>query len=348
MTNRGTRIEPFDPLTATEPELVALHQFTSALQRELLPDDPPTPLAVAMRTWRTPVSVMTTRVWLARRQDAVLGRAQLLFGNTDENRHAARFAIEVAAEERRQGLGRALLAPLAQAARSEARELLIADTNARIPGGAAFMARLGGARGLEATKRQLVVAERDLARIAEWRSGPAQLTDGFELLVRVGAWPESELESAVALYEIMNTAPRGAIAVSDQKVTVEQLRELERMLATRGSERWTFIARDRASGAWAGFTDLATSPAAPYLVSVLNTGVSPAYRGRGLARWLKAELLDWVAREHPEIRLVRTANADSNAAMVLINEQLGFKPYSAQTVWQAGLATLEGYLQATS
>jgi GNAT superfamily N-acetyltransferase len=336
-------IEPFDPVVASESDLVWLHRFTTALRLESLPDDPPTPLDVAVRAWRTPTSLLTTRMWVAREDDDVIGRAQLQFPNTAENRHAAKFTVQVLADRRRQGLGRRLLEPLAAAARGEGRTLLVTDTSRLIPGGAAFVLRLGARAGMEATIRQLAIAELDRRVIAEWCAGPPGRDAEFELLLWVGPYPESHLDAAAALYEVMNTAPRGDIAVEDQRITREHLREVDRALSARGAQRWTLVARERATGRLAGFTDVVWSPGSNILNQV-NTGVLPEDRGRGLARWLKAAMLDRVLRELPEVQFVRTANADSNASMVRINEELGFKPYSTQTVWQAELERIEAYL----
>jgi hypothetical protein len=70
----------------------------------------------------------------------------------------------------------------------------------------------------------------------------------------------------------------------------------------------------------------------------------PEFRERGLGRWLKAGMLTRVLAEHPEVRFVRTANADSNAAMVKLNYELGFRPYVSRTVWQVSLEQVESYL----
>lgn len=78
------------------------------------------------------------------------------------------------------------------------------------------------------------------------------------------------------------------------------------------------------------------------------TGVFPAYRKRGLGRWLKAAMLDAVLRERPQVRLVRTSNADSNTAMLAINRALGFKPYLAESFWQVETDTVLRYLDTSS
>ena len=338
------RIEPFDPVTASEQQLEALHRFTTALRIESLPDDPPTPLEVAIRAWRNPSSLLTTRTWIARDGEQVIGRAQLHFANAAENRHAGKFTVQVLAERRLQGLGRRLLEPLAAASREGGRSLLVTDTSSRIPGGAAFVKRFGARPGLEATTRQLAIAELDRRRVDEWRARAAGHDGEFELLLWVGPYPEAYLDAAAALYEVMNTAPRGSIAVEDQRITAEHLREIDRGLAARGAQRWTLAARDRTTGRLAGFTDVAWSAATSGILNQVNTGVLPEYRGRGLARWLKAEMLHRIVSERPEVRFVRTANADSNASMIRINQELGFKPYDSQTVWQAEQASIEAYL----
>ena len=70
----------------------------------------------------------------------------------------------------------------------------------------------------------------------------------------------------------------------------------------------------------------------------------PAYRNRGLGRWLKAAMLDRIVRERPEARFVRTDNAQVNAPMLKINFELGFRPRARWTNWQVATDAVAQYL----
>jgi GNAT superfamily N-acetyltransferase len=75
------------------------------------------------------------------------------------------------------------------------------------------------------------------------------------------------------------------------------------------------------------------------------TGVFPEYRNKGLGRWLKAEMLDKILIERSQAKFVRTDNADSNAPMMKINNELGFKPYIADCIWQVETNETAKYLR---
>jgi len=78
------------------------------------------------------------------------------------------------------------------------------------------------------------------------------------------------------------------------------------------------------------------------------TGVFPEYRNKGLGRWLKAAMLEKVLKERPEVKYVRTGNADVNAAMLKINTELGFQPYMADALWQVEIDRVLTYLGQVS
>jgi mycothiol synthase len=78
----------------------------------------------------------------------------------------------------------------------------------------------------------------------------------------------------------------------------------------------------------------------PYRVEQGLTGVRDEHRGRGLGKWLKAETMFFVRDELPEVRYINTGNADTNAAMVSINERMGFKRCQTELCYRFELEAL--------
>jgi len=340
-------IKLFDPRNATDAEYAAANVFNNRMRAERLPDDPPVPFDEAVRGWRNIPAYVTVEAWgITRRGEAqLLASASVAYLALEENKHLAEMQLEVLPEFRRRGFARALLAEIGAAAMRAERRLLIADTNERIPAGEAFMTRLGAQRGLDTHVNQLALADLDRTLVAAWLAQGQALSTDFELGLWQGAYPEQDLEAIAELLQVMNTAPRGTLEVNDFKFTPEHLRQMEKSARERGSQRWSLYVRERATGKFAGFTEVFWHPNRPQIVQQAGTGVFPAQRGRGLGRWLKAAMLDKILHERPQARFVRTGNADSNAAMLKINRELGFQPYLSQVVWQVETARVIEYVQ---
>ena len=113
---------------------------------------------------------------------------------------------------------------------------------------------------------------------------------------------------------------------------------------SRGNQRWTLYLRDIANGQIAGLTEVFWNPNRPMILNQGFTGIYPSYRNKGLGRWLKAGMMEKLLNGRPEVEFVRTGNANSNAAMLKINVEMGFKPYISNVVWQVDTAQVETYL----
>jgi GNAT superfamily N-acetyltransferase len=338
-------ITTFDHRHASESEYRALHAFTTRLRVEMMPDDPTTPFEEAVAAWRGLPDATNMTFWVARSSDGeVLARGQVSYTDAVENAHMLQGAIQVLSEHRRQGLGRRLLERIASTMRERNRTLMITDTIGRVPAGARFVERIGGTPGLETHVHQLRIAELDRELLGRWSVRARESAPQFELGRWDGDYSEADLAAIVELRQVMSTQPLGSLPVQLTHVTPEQLRLVERMLAPRGIRRTTMVARHRPSGRFAGFTETFWKPSAPEILQQGDTGVFPEHRGHGIGRWLKAAMLEHVLAEHPEIRFVRTGNADVNAAMLSINRELGFRPYVSRTLWQVELAAIEEYL----
>jgi len=350
MSTPVIQIRPFDGMGASQAEYAALNRHTNRIRLERLPDDPPIPLAETIQNLQSIPSFVDLKLWAAWNpsQSEIVALGNVVIFRTEDNKHLVQFEITVLAEYRLQGLGRQFLGLIADATQKENRRLLMTNTVDRIPGGEAFMTHLGAQKGLEAHTNQLRLADLDRGLIANWLARGQENLAEFELGFWDGAYPEDKLQEVAELYELTNQQPFGDLEVEDMHSTPEQLRQMEKNLFARGSQRWTFFIMDRATGKFAGYTETIWNPNRPEVMGQGMTGVFPQYRNKGLGRWLKAVMLDKVLKERPQVKYVRTGNADSNAAMLKINTELGFKPYMADTLWQVELQKVLDYLQSGS
>jgi GNAT superfamily N-acetyltransferase len=344
MTTREVEISLFNPQTATDAEWGAFNTLKNAALAERMPDDPPRTVEQRQVDLRNIPPMFNVRHWLA--WDAghrtMIGVAALVLIEMEENRHVAQFELDVLPAHRRQGLGSRMLGLLADQAAAANRRLLIIETHGAVPAGDAFMAHMGAHLALESHVNQLDLATIDRDLLHTWQSDARHA--GFTLGLWEGPYPEADLDAIVELVKAANYAPRGDLDVNDFEWTAEHLRQQEAARQARGVERWTMYVRETATGELAGYTEVFWDPGKPALLEQGFTAVWPRYRGHGLGRWLKAAMLDKVLRERPQVRYVRTANADSNAAMLKINTDLGFRPYQSDNVWQIEVARVKAYL----
>jgi GNAT superfamily N-acetyltransferase len=348
MNTQNLEIHPFDPQTNDMAALQNLGELQNAMRREILPDDPPIPLEEQISNLHNIPSFIGVWFWVAcdTAANKMVADANAMIMRTDENQHLLQFEIDVLPEYRQKGLGKQLLGRIAAIAEKEQRRLLITNTSGRVPAGEAFMQRMGAQRGLVGAVNQLRVEDLDRDLVQTWIAQAPERAADFALGLWDGVYPEDQIEAIANLYELTNQQPLGDLEIEDMHYTPEKLREMEKGMIARGSQRWTLYAYEKSTGKLAGYTELFWNPNRPQTAGQGMTGVFPEYRNKGLGRWLKAAMLDKVLTERPEVRFIRTQNADSNAPMLNINNALGFKPYSSNILWQIELVKVQAYLEA--
>ncbi len=343
----NAQIKPFDFRNASEAEYKAYNKLSNQIRAERLPDDPPVPLEETIQRMQNapPESIVKIFFWVAWAEDGqAVGYAVVQIGMTD-NLHIAQFSINVLPEYRRQGLGKRFLARVVETANQHDRSMLLSSTMASVPDGEGFLDHIGAESKLAAHSNQLKISELDQEMLAEWQARAAERAGGFELGWWYGDYPDEDMGVILDLYELFNQQPFGDLEVEDFKFSEEMIREYEKSMRASGTERWTLYAREKMSGNFAGYTEVMWNPNRPEILQQGITGVFPEFRNRGLGRLLKAGMLEKVLADRPEVKFVRTENADMNAPMLKINNELGFKPYIAESIWQVGRGDVEAYLE---
>lgn len=321
--------------------------FENRLRAERLPDDPPVPVEEFTSALRNIPPVIDISIWVVRSLDgsAVNAAGNVRFLRTDENRHVVWFDIAVLPEFRRQGIARRLLALIAEVPRREGRRLMMTASRGAVPAGEEFLKRIGAQMALAGQTHQLDLRDLDRDLLRRWQERARERAADFDLGLWEGEYPEADLEEVARMYGAMNRAPRGELQYEDFHWTPAQIRQFERAERARGRELWTMYARERGSGRIAGFTTVAWHPNRPEILQQANTAVFPEYQNRGLGRWLKAAMLEKVLRDRPQVKYMRTGNADQNAPMLKINQELGFKPFQSSYDWQVETEVVLAYLR---
>ncbi len=337
----------FNVKTASQEDLIAINEFGKQIQKEQIPEDPSRPLESTIKNLQSLnlLSDMELSLWYVWQGQEIVASLVTEVGFFETNRHLMNIDLSVLATHRRQGIASELLVIALEVAKKHNRTLILEVTSARVPSGEAFAKRLGASVGLSEHTNQLVLADLDLKLMQSWVKQAKTKAEAFSLEFLDGPIPESKIDEVLDLIHVMNTAPKDDLDIEDFHATAKQMRDFEALSAERGMERWMYFARHKETNELAGYTELFTNPANQELLNQAATGVLPKYRGHAIGRWLKASMVLKVLKEKPDIKFIRTGNADSNAAMLAINEAMGFKPFNAETIWQLETDKLKAYLQ---
>ena len=334
----GYTLDQVVPAALPEREQEAIAGLLQLIGREVVPEDPERPLEAILPRLRAIVpNQWDARVRARDAAGTVVGWAATGRSlNEPDNAHIAWTEVQVHPEHRRKGLGRALLAELARASLDQHAELLfMGGSSDRVPAGEVFLNAMGAQPGLPMKTTQLILAEVDRTQVAAWAKIDAP---GYRLERIDHVVPDRLMPAYLASSNGMNDAPKGDLRMADWKLTVEQVRDRESWFKQIGVDWWLIVAVHEATGEGAGFTEVTYDPKQPWVIWQQGTATTPQHRGHKLGLWLKAANLERILAERPAAKCIRTGNANTNAQMLGINTQLGFRQVWATTIWQLPLA----------
>ncbi len=327
--------------------LAELYAVRGELHAEAAPGDPRLPLASEIAEARHAPAAEDGFVLTARDPGgAIRGYASCGWSYMPGWDHVLQTQIAVLPGARRQGLGRLLADRAAAVAERRGLRLVTGRTKDNVPAGSAFCAAMQAQQAMVAAENRQDLRSADRTLIDRWLADGPRRAPSYRLEFVAGSTPPELAEEAAAVLNVMNTAPRENLDVSDTRVTPELLRQYDEAALATGAERQAYYAVEAASGKFVGLTDITVRPELPDRVWVGDTGVDPAHRGQGLGKWLKAAITRHILDDLPAVRWVITWNAGSNEPMLAINHALGFRPVAVYTTWQVQVTELRALLAA--
>jgi GNAT superfamily N-acetyltransferase len=276
---------------------------------------------------RQPTADFRYTAFLAREHGAVVGQgwyAAFLRANRDK----AIGIPRILPQHRRRGTGSAVLARLEQHARADGRPVLQAGSHWAMQYGPDGT----GAPGREFARRHgypvlLVEARRRLALPVSpglLSQLTARADPAYQIRTFSGPVPDDLVQGWAELEASLPTeAPGGAVETEEFPPSVAAVREQERLLAETGQVKYN-AAAVAPDGTVAGYTDIVVRSAQD-AAEQWGTLVRRAHRGHGLGYGLKAAVIGLLQRERPDVTTAITSNALTNAAMVAVNDRLGYQ-----------------------
>jgi len=243
---------------------------------------------------------------------------------------------------RRRGVATALLRPVLAFMQDRAKAT--ATFEAALPEGQAFLAAIGAAPKLRSVENRLGFAGLDWDELARWEAGaPA----GLRWEVHVGRVPLGRLGALMPAFTALGAdEPLGKLDGPRYRYDLQGYVTWYEEIDLHGGGHLLVLLLD--SDEVAGLCDGGWDARFPDRVFQALTAVARPWRGRGVAKALKARMLRLVRDMRPEAHLMTTSNAAANAPMLSINGRLGFVRFKETVTFQIGREGLATWLAAPS
>ena len=338
-------IKEFFPQKASIDELDNLFNLLDVIFLEDEKDDPLPTKESRLKQITDPPKIFDQFWWLAYQKQQVVGYGFTSFYNTnspeyEQNKHVAYAVIRIDPEHRRKGLG-TKMAKLIVAKAKESKIVKTIQTGTSIESGQNFCVKLRGENIMESSEHRCKLADVNWELMSEWKKqGQKNAEENGLALEYFQDVPEELIEEFCKFYtDTANQQPLGGFE-GRTLITPEERRTREERMKKKNFDWHTMISRE-ANGEINGLTEVYFDNDRPYEMEQDLTGVKEQFRGKGLGKWLKAEMLFFVKENYPKIKYISTGNADSNIAMRSINERMGFKVHMNRISYKFKLCELE-------
>jgi RimJ/RimL family protein N-acetyltransferase len=326
------RIERFDPVTDTG-KIRICHELHVAAEAV---DDPEVPAA----------SLPRFTGWVSRGWDANPREGWLVPGDQPgtwaascllefperENKHMAHIGLTVAPAHRRRGIGTALLRHAVIRAAGRGRTQLVCDTKEG-SAGEAFAVAAGARRGVTEVVRILDLADVPAGLIGTLRGQAEAASAGYSIVTWPGRCPDEYLAGVAEVLNAMADAPHNP-GEEPEHHDAQRLRDGEVLDEIQQTRAYSVAAVCDATGELAGMTRVVIDPLRPDWAFQQLTAVRREHRGHRLGLRVKVAMMDWLAKDEPQLQHIITGNASTNSHMVGVNVELGYRVHGRWPSWQ--------------
>ena len=241
----------------------------------------------------------------------------------DEKVNEVWIYVSTLKSHERKGIGKSLLSYAHKEAEKIGAEKI--NTYVENPESLGFAHKFGGVLSAEKNMKYLMLREANYGKAQEWI---AEL-DVKNMNINLTFYdkiPDEVLGKFIDAFNQMNRDnPDVAQGLMEYEPwTVEQFKDALAKGEKRGVKRFLILAFDKNENI-AGLTMIRTENTAPSSITQSLTGVSRDFRGKGLAKLLKAQMLMHIKENLPEFEVMTTWNNKRNEAMNHINIELGYK-----------------------
>ncbi|UCG03214.1 MAG: GNAT family N-acetyltransferase [Candidatus Heimdallarchaeota archaeon] len=323
-------ISIFDPDSTSDELWEKYYLFYLRIFKEMFPDDPPPSKECLKKEMENPHPDNKDYRWILSEEKSnnIIGYGRVTVYNKSSpayqaNKHIAFGTLFVDKSHRRLGFGEDLLKILVKKVKDEKKTIFQGGT--LLESGKAFCEQFGGIIALTEEESRLKLEEVDWEMLDEWIDEGTRRAEGVTIK-RFEVVPEKDLEDYCLIFtETLNQVPKGELEwEANETPEIRRSREKRNKLINL---TWTtFISRED-DGTISGLTETFYQPDQASLLFQGLTGVKKQYRGRGLGKWLKAEMLKYAKKTFPKLKFVVTDFAVTNAPMIAINKRLGFKKH---------------------
>jgi mycothiol synthase len=331
----------FDPNAASADEWARFHAFRRQRQAEVFQDEPAGPDRLAeIGLKRGDSETITDVLWTADGGEvssvATFWSPKPGGAGYDSNRGILWFELYVLKGHRGRGIASSYLPALLELA--ERNEGKVVGVTAEDQDGHAAVQAFGFAKKSEERYSRLDLLEVDWEQVGRWLEDGPRRSPSRTLQLYTNWPPEEEWpEYARVVTELFNTIPFDEEEHGEITITPAKLAEMTHRMAVSDGRVLSIVVREE-DGRITALTEMALwEEQADYAWQWL-TAVHRSVQGNRIGRWIKAAMLTHVREHHPSVRWVMTGNASSNAPMLKINTELGFRPYRSTSAYQMSMA----------